>query len=64
MMMVVVVMVVMVVMVVVVVGLYRTESRLIVSTGLQAVINCQTVGEDGEECFTSNNRRTLMMHLR
>ena len=53
-----------VVMVVMVVGLYRTESRLIVSTGLQAVINCQTVGEDGEECFTSNNRWSLMMHLR
>ena len=31
---------------------------------LQAVINCQTVLEDGEECFTSTNRRTLMMQLR
>ena len=34
----------------------------------QSVINCQTVGDTGEdeegECFTTNNRRTLMLRLR
>ena len=43
-----------------------SSSHLIITP--QSVINCQTVGdtvEDEEgECFTTNNRRTLMLRLR